>query len=353
MPSVRTAESGSDGRFALRLEAARAIRDDFGITGMVEDCALSRLRLEDLGEQVTPERLSMVLRNGKGRLGLAVYSPELALALLEWRLLGILASEAAAPRSLTATDAAILADLTDPLLSRFGAAMAALPGGDWAAGYAQGNVIEDVRHLPLILAQCGYHGYRLTLKLGEGLRGGELFLALPESAQPEQQKTPEKDSAPWPEALRSGVLGAELVLNAVLWRTRLSAAEIGRLRPGDLVPMPATALGAVRLEGPGRVVITEGRLGQANGERAVKIAGPDEDQPGLSALSAAPDHGAPPPGFAPEEEDSGFPLATDFPAMADLPDETDFPAMADFPAMGDFDAEESDFGFDFPAMAQN
>jgi|GEM_PF-7054522 len=355
MPSGGTAETGGDGRFALRLETARAMRDDFGMTGVVEDCTALRLRLDDLGEQVTPERLSVVLRGSSGRLGLAVYSPDLAMALLEWRLLGMLASEAPETRRLTATDAAILADLTDPLLSRFGGAMAALPGGDWAAGYAQGNVIEDARHLPLILAQGGYHGFRLTLRLGEGLRGGELFLALPESPAPAPAKTAEEDGTPWPDALRSGVLGAELVLNAVLWRMRLSAAEIARLRPGDLVPIPAAALTAVRLEGPGRVAIAEGRLGQSNGERAIKIAGAEDEAPGLVGLSTMPGLAAPPPASASDaaEDAADFPVAADFPAMADLADEADFPAMGDSPALGEFDPEAADFDADFPVSAQN
>ncbi|TCO68787.1 FliM/FliN family flagellar motor switch protein [Rhodovulum euryhalinum] len=353
MPGGPVPESGGDGRFALRLEAARAVRDDFGLTGIVETCALLRPRLEDLEAEVTPDRLSMLLRGGAGRLGLAVYSPELAMALLEWRLLGMLAAEVPAPRRLTATDAAILADLTDPLLARFGAAMAAKPGGDWAEGYSQGGLVHDPRHLPLILAQGGYHGFRLTLKLGDGVRGGDLFFALPESHAPAAATSHTEEGAPWPDALRGGVLGAELGLNAVLWRMRLSAADIGRLRPGDLLPIPLAALTSVRLEGPGRVVVAEGRLGQSNGDRAVKISGGEDDPPGLAGPSMA----APMLGGMADPIGEDVTLAMD---TADFPVETaDFPAMGEFDAGADFDPDAafapqtSDFDFDFPALSDS
>ncbi|SIO12127.1 Type III flagellar switch regulator (C-ring) FliN C-term [Rhodovulum sp. ES.010] len=354
VPRALSGEGGADGRIALRLETARAVREDFGLTAVVEACTPFRPRLEELQGEVLPERLAITLAGGEERTGLLVLSPELALALLEWRLLGMLAEEAPAARPFTGTDAAILADLVDPWLTRFAAAMAERAGSDWAQGYRQGARVEDARHVPLILAEGGYHGFRMTLSLGAGTRGGEMLLALPESHAPAPAKPAEGAGMPWPQAMRAGVLGAELALTAVLWRTRLPAAALGQLRPGDMVPIPAAALTAVRLEAPGRVAVAEGRLGQANGERAVRIETIEGDPPGLAAPSAAPGLTAPEPDLpmaaapadpgadmpfpasaapgAPEEEDGGFPVAEagGFPAMADLPEDlaADFPAMA-------------------------
>ncbi|MGC9419734.1 MAG: FliM/FliN family flagellar motor switch protein [Rhodovulum sp.] len=376
MPGGAAPEAGTDGRFALRLEAARTVRDDFGLTGVVEECLALRPKLEDLEQEVTRERLTVMLQGGEGRRGLAVFSPDLALTLLEWRLLGMLAAEAPEPRPLTATDAAILADLTDPLLARFGAVMAERPGCDWAVGYVQGATIEDPRHVPLILPAGGYHGFRITLRLGEAGRGGELFLAIPEAHAPAPPKPREEDGAPWPDALKVGVLGAELVLNAVLWRTRLPAAAVGRLQPGDLLPMPATALTEVRLEGPGRVVVAEGRLGQSNGERAVKIDGEDDAMagygapagqvPGLDAAApmALADSALGEPGdpALPGESAPGFaPEAAEFdPQAAFSPEETEFdPAAAlpmdtaEFDPEAAFSPETADFGADFPGLGES
>lgn len=362
MPADRAPGDGADGRVTLRLETARTVRDDFGLTAVVEECALLRPRLEDLEAEVTPDRLSVLLRGSEGRLGLAVFTPDLALALLEWRLLGMLGAEAPTPRPLTGTDAAILGDLTDPLLARFGAAMAARPGSDWARGFTQGATIEDSRHVPLTLAPGGYHAFRLALRLGEGTRGGELFLALPQAHAPAPTKPRPEDGPPWPDALRSGVLGAELVLNAVLWRMRLSAAEVGRLQPGDLLTVPAAALTAVRLEGPGRVAVAEGRLGQSNGERAVKIAGGEEALPGLAGPAlAAPGLAAPAPMAMSAPMGMGDPMGMDDPmaALGAGDDEAGFPVAAmNLSDEAAFDAEAAfspgavDFGADFPELSE-
>lgn len=324
---------GANGVAALRLEAARATRDMFGLTAIVEACDALRPSLSELEREFAPGTLAVLLNGPDDRLGLAVFTPELALALLEWRLLGLLGEQAPPARPLTATDAAILADLTDPLLARFGAAMAGSEAGAWATGFAQGAHLEDPRHIPLTLSDVPYHGFRLRLALGEGARGGALFLALPEPAQTTQAAAPEMPGRPWPEALKAGVLGAELALTAVLWRTRMPAAAVGRLRPGDLLPLPATALNAVRLEGPGGVSVAEGRLGRAHGDRAVKIEGGTPGEANAEEVGLAP-----PPPIPVAADDPVMPAAAPLAAPVDDGDpmaEMDFPMqpMGDLPAM--------------------
>ncbi|WP_414898268.1 FliM/FliN family flagellar motor switch protein [Rhodovulum sp. YEN HP10] len=294
---------GNNGAAALRLEMARATRDAFGLTALVEECKAEKAGLPEIEAEIGPGALPILLRTSDGRLGLVVYSSELALALLEWRLIGFLSETAPPERTLTATDAAVLADLTDPVLERFGRAMKEADGVDWASGYTQGARIEDPRHVPLIMASGRYRLYRLRLVAGRGRAGG-LIIALPEAAPVVRPRTAGNVARPWPEALRAGVLGAELSLNAVLWRSRVSAAAIARFRPGDLIPLPAAALRAVQLEGPGGVVIAGGRLGQAHGDRAIKLdsEGGGTEVPGFEApqLGSALPMGE--PGFGLDDE---------------------------------------------------
>ncbi|MBN2907000.1 MAG: FliM/FliN family flagellar motor switch protein [Rhodobacteraceae bacterium] len=269
-----SAGPGGEAVQALRLAAARAASEGFGLSVLAEVDAPLRPKLEDLEGELGPGTLAVLLAGGAGRTGLAVYAPELAQALLEWRLLGMMSEEAPAPRAMTATDAALLADLTDPMLAGLGAALGARPGGEWAAGYAQGARLEDVRQLPLRLAAGAYHGFRLHLRLGGAGRGGALFLALPEARPLPVAATAVAGAGPlWSDRMQSGVLGAAVTLNAVLWRLRMPVAQAGQLAPGDLVPLPAACLGRVRLEGAGRTALALGRLGQAHGERAVRIEG--------------------------------------------------------------------------------
>jgi len=334
---------------ALRLEIARVARDAFGLTATIDSCRAERRALEDLQDEMGPGRLTLVLQGRDGRLGLAVYSVDLVLALLEWRLLGILPDEAPPERMPTRTDAAVLGDLTDPVLARFGAAVAE-GGADWAAGYRQGAPIEDPRHLPLTLAPGHYHAFRVQILLGQGRRGGELLIALPEIQRAEAAASDGPPSRPWPEALTAGVLGAELSINAVLWRLRLPATEAGRLRPGDCLPLPAVALSSVRLEAPGGVPVAGGRLGQVQGDRAVKVeTGPGATlEPGTAR--AAPPLSVAPPAARDDADgdagDEGLPAEFDFPAALDFPAEAGDPAE---PLPEEFEFAPGEMG-DLPAL---
>jgi len=324
-----SARSGGPAVSALRLEAARSVRGSFGLTAVIDICEASKPTLDDLEKEVVPEGLAVILNGPDGRLGLAVYSPELAISMLEWRLLVALATEAPPNRPLTATDGAVLADFLDPLLVRFGNVMRDEHGEDWAQGFVQGRRIEDPRHVPLTLAAGSYRAFRLGLRLGQGTRGGKVFIALPEP-----RKAAEIGKAahgrPWPDALQAGVLGAELTLNAVLWRMRMPAAAIKRLKVGDLVQLPAAALVGVKLQGPGDVTVAEGRLGQVQGDRAVKINGADD---------AYPDHGMAQIGIG-----SGLGAAMGEPAA-------DFPGGPMSLPQPDSDADSGEDGFPAAGMA--
>ncbi|WP_132605003.1 FliM/FliN family flagellar motor switch protein [Rhodovulum adriaticum] len=251
---------------ALPLAVARAGHERLGLTLVAGKVTVSAPALGGLAEVLPGAGLPLLLRGASG-VGLAVFSAELALALLEWCLTGDIAAQAPPLRPLTATDAAVLADFTDPMLSALGGET----GPDWARGYAQGPVLEDARHLALRLAPGAYRGFATTVSLGEGARGGTLFLALP---GPQAPASPDRGAEPFSAgALQDSVLAARVPLRAVLWRMQMPAAALRQLAPGQDLVLPAAALARVRLEGAGAIPLAQGRLGQAHGERAVRLEG--------------------------------------------------------------------------------
>ncbi|TCP61831.1 type III flagellar switch regulator (C-ring) FliN [Rhodovulum bhavnagarense] len=281
---------------ALRVAAMRAGQGGYGLMLSVEDATVDETDLAGLAGEMTENSLGVLLDAENGGGGLAVFSADLALMLVEWRLTGALAEVAPSPRPMTPTDAAILADFTDPLLT----ALAAETGADWARGFVQGAVLEDARHVVLRMARGDYRALRLSLSTVAGARCGTLVLALPglragDGASPAQ-------GAPIcgaPATLDEGVLAAGLSLRAVLWRLRMPAAAVGRLGAGDRLVIPAAAIARLRLETPAGHLVARGRLGQSAGERAVRIERPDRAGSGLSPSTMQDDPSLPAAPYAP------------------------------------------------------
>lgn len=75
----------------------------------------------------------------------------------------------------------------------------------------------------------------------------------------------------WSRSLREEMKTAEVELSTTLTHVRIGLRELTRLKPGDVIPIEMPELISLQAEG---VPVMRGRLGQANGNVAIKIVDP-------------------------------------------------------------------------------
>ncbi|ETX14104.1 hypothetical protein OCH239_05535 [Roseivivax halodurans JCM 10272] len=309
----------------------------------------------------------ILLLDGPGEaIGFAVLDRATVTALVEVQTLGIVTDMELDDRRLTPTDAAVAAPLIEGALVRLCAYLGNDPLGTGLAAYRYGAMIESPRIAANLLSASRYRLFEAELDMGGGLRQGRVSLALPDEAA-EPERIPEETVAPRHEELMMS-LPAEI--DAVLCRMRLPVSVAEALTVGALLPLPADVLDQAELVARGGYRVTRGRLGQLNGQRAIRIS----QSTGASRQGEArgrPEIDVSPPKTAPEEAaegpmefgipaltgGSGMKLGDDEYELPDLPpldfeaalggdigEGGDFPdfatAMGDLPDLSAFESEE-------------
>lgn len=273
-PAETPVETG--GR-AWRVAIARAARDCMGL-----DMAVPVLRDDrrSLGEvlDLLPERaLLAVLEGPEQGLGLLALSPEVLAAVIEQQTIGRVSATPPLPRRPTRTDAAMCIRLVDAALLALETALATSPDLTWTAGFRYASFLDEARPVGLLLEDVPFRVLSCDVDLASGARSGRVMLALPAegrgprpAAPPSTGETPTTGQA-WQAALDGAVLGAEIVLDAVIARLRLPLAQAMALEPGAILPLRDGHLDRVALIAPGGDTIATGKLGQHRGARALKL----------------------------------------------------------------------------------
>lgn len=263
---------------ATRLAFLRAARKVPGLDAVVESVEDGRHPLPELLEALPSPAFFGLLPGPDEALGLAALSfPGLA-SVVEARMTARLVGTDPAPRRPTATDAVLTAEFIDSFLDE----MAELPVGSGLreiTGFRYGSYLDDPRPLDLMMEDRSYRTLRLTLAFGFGLRRAVLLLAVPEmeralSDTPPALPKPLLAAEEWSRRLEAQVSRAALRFDVRLARLTLPLGAATGLRPGMVLPLDGASLEAVRLIGSDGREMAEGRLGQAQGRRALRLAGP-------------------------------------------------------------------------------
>lgn len=292
------------------------------------DALIADLSGGDTGDQAG-DCLLLLMRDGQGRSGLCALDPAFLAAVIEAQMTGRVGTAPIAARRPTATDAAIVSGLVDAICAAFDDAVSEntlLPpwrGARFAA------FLPDTRAALMTLPDGPLHRVRIVADLGAGARQGRLFLMMP-PAQSAADRAAQGARRSLGQDLRPVVVEGRVTLEAVLHRLRLPLARIGSLAPGDLIPVPTGALGAISIEGSDGRRVAAARLGQLDGRKAVR-------------MNLAQDAGSDPPGrptVAPALPDRP-PLPGPASIRAPLPDAADRAGIAPLRAewAGDVDTE--------------
>lgn len=270
---------------AFRLAAEKTADEVFSLVLSVQ--GIGRAMADHAGLlALIPDGVLLLLLDGPdGAVGVMTLDAATLAALIEMQTVGQVLPRPVRDRVLTRTDAAMAAPLVDGILRRMSQHLADHPDRHWACGYRFGAMIEDRRSLGLALGAPDYHVLRVPLDIAQGVRSGEVILALPWRADPALQ-TRDADRVEASKHLQARVLDAPVRLDAVLCRVSLPLSEIGRLAVGDLLPVPMDALRDIGIEAVGRRRVATARLGKIDGLRALRLTLPGQVPQGQGQISA-------------------------------------------------------------------
>ena len=150
-------------------------------------------------------------------------------------------------------------------------ALCARPGVALAAGFRTRGHLRDP-DLSVALPDHPFRVTRVPLRLArDAERGGEVGLAF---ADPPPEERPAPAALP-----RADLMGCRAEMVVALPTLSLPWARVAGLSPGDALPLPEDALGAVRLSSIDGTFVAGGRLGRLGDLRAVRLLAPPSEAP--------------------------------------------------------------------------
>lgn len=266
---------------ALRRSLARAAADLCELPLGVIAARQANSIPEDLPTHLSDKDLLVVLDGPNGRIGAASLDAALVTALIQQQTMGQVLGLGSDGRNYTPTDAAMMSEFLERTFEKVTSMLEGEADRKTFAGYRFGAQVDDVRNLVIGLEAEDYRVIRVTMDLAGGMMQGELVLVLPEpKAEPTTNNEVEGRSL----GASMGAMRAEL--SAVLCKVRIPLNEFASLRIGDNIPLDQAFLYETDLLSINGQIVAQGRLGQMNGARAVRLNVGDE-----KALSGALDDG--------------------------------------------------------------
>lgn len=279
---------------ALRVAFGRMAAQCQGLDAVVTKVETRSAALAELLDLMETGVFLAVLEGPGDRMGLVMACPMVLAGMVEAQTTGRVDPAVPPKRKPTRTDAALMSPLVDAFLRLVEQRCADLPQAGLVSGYVYGSYLDDPRPLGMMLDDGVFQVIHLRVSLGFGAKEGDWFLILPDtaedSARPAQAQSEMDVERDWQERLSIAVSGSAVEVSAILGRVQITLSDALQLRPGDIVQLPEAALETLSLESINHDPLGIGRLGQARGQRAVRLTadpGVLTDSMGASALAPA------------------------------------------------------------------
>ncbi|MBT8152836.1 FliM/FliN family flagellar motor C-terminal domain-containing protein [Epibacterium ulvae] len=254
---------------ALRRSLARAAADLCELPLGVIAARQANAVPEDLTGHLSDRDLLIVLDGPNGRVGAASLDAALVTALIQQQTMGQVLGLGSDGRNYTPTDAAMMAEFLERTFEKVTALLDGEGDSKTFAGYKFGAQIDNVRNLVLGLEGSDYRVIRVTVDLAGGMMQGELVLVLPEP-----KVETDSDEPVVGRSLGANMHSLRAELSAVLCRVKVPLNEFASLKIGDSIPLDHAFLYETHLLTIGGQNIAQGRLGQINGSRAIRLVAP-------------------------------------------------------------------------------
>lgn len=336
---------------AVKLAATRAADRSIKLALTVVDLAEETIDLDDLLAKLSDDHLIMALSKGGDICGMMAGDIELVAAVSEVQTFGAVMPDTPESRPVSGADASLFLPLLDAMLSELADTTQNTALDGWASGTSLDMRFDRARSVGFALADQPYRLIHLTLALDGTDRSGQLMVALPSAAEQPRALLAEDVPQDWSSAFQAAVYDAPVQLDAILHRFDMPLATATDLAPGHVIPLRGASISKLRLEDLAGTVVLQGRMGQLDGDLAVRIEEPTALQMDDLSDQAAPAGGLSLPGMSSELDDSpviGLDLDTGpdiglTEAALDTPTEPQMPAM-ELPGNLAVEAPEPDAG---------
>lgn len=284
-PTLTPAKAGA-------VAIARAANDLFDLPMKAEEVALGGVTLAELPEVLPESALLAVLQGPKDAIGVMAISLEAVIALIEIQTVNQVTSRPLQRRKATRADALMCAEFINKLLKELGDELGALEGFEGIGKFRYASNLDEPRPLQLILSDVPHRCITFQIKIGrDKLREATIFLALPQAAisklplpdpadKGEEEfsvKTHPKNEPPAKNAptLAAAVQDCLVEVVGILSRRQITLGELRGLQPGKVLTLPRANLNKTRIELCTGELLAMGKLGEAAGCHAIRIADPD------------------------------------------------------------------------------
>ncbi|MEM6948026.1 MAG: FliM/FliN family flagellar motor switch protein [Pseudomonadota bacterium] len=227
--------------------------------------------LEEVVEVLPEGGLLAVLENSDRQRGLIHLHQGLLDALIEVQTTGMVDTVAGPNRPATAIDCALSMDYINAVTQALVVELDRHCAPNLVAEMNFGTLIEDRKHLPLLLPQSGFHLFTAATDIAEARRTGSVVLAVP-GPHGDADDMPLAQDPEWTRAWHATIAQAVLPFSAILVRKQISLQRVMRLEPGDTIPFESESLSQTVLEDDLHRTVMKGHLGQVGGKRALRLS---------------------------------------------------------------------------------
>ena len=254
---------------ALRLTVARSSVERVQLSVSVIGAKQASKTQEGATSGLEDGQLFLLFTNNDSRVASVLLDAGLVSAIIQKQTFGEVLPDPPQQRLLTDTDAAMVVPLVEDMIGHAQMLVDDPKDATRLCGYEFASRAVDLRALSLALVEDSYDAFELTVEMEGGVRQGTILFLLPD--KPVEDGDADRGGTEQEKTLveAAGVVRAEL--NAVIFRMNLPLAALSDLHAGDLLPLSGARLDRVDVVAIDRNRMTQGRLGQCGGLRAVRI----------------------------------------------------------------------------------